>query len=59
LFVRERIWPGPVAHDFDADGDVYVAEMIDLSPVIRTPGMYRPVFRGPDPVVKDGTTPAA
>jgi hypothetical protein len=41
LFAAEPHLASPVAMAFDADGDVYVAEMLDY-PIIRTPGMFGP-----------------
>ncbi len=45
LFAAEPHLASPVAMTFDADGNVYVAEMIDY-PVIRTPGMFGPFPEG-------------
>jgi putative membrane-bound dehydrogenase-like protein len=45
LFAAEPHLASPVAMAFDADGDVYVAEMLD-DPIIRTPGMFGPFPEG-------------
>ena len=45
LFAAEPHLASPVAMAFDADGDVYVAEMLDY-PIIRTPGMFGPFPEG-------------
>jgi putative membrane-bound dehydrogenase-like protein len=45
LFAAEPHLASPVAMVFDADGDVYVAEMLDY-PIIRTPGMFGPFPEG-------------
>jgi putative membrane-bound dehydrogenase-like protein len=45
LFAAEPHLASPVALAFDADGDVYVAEMLDY-PLIRTPGMFGPFPEG-------------
>ena len=45
LFASEPHVASPVAFAFDADGDAYVAEMLDY-PIIRTPGMFGPFPEG-------------
>ena len=45
LFAADPHLASPVAMTFDADGDVYVAEMLDY-PIIRTPGMFGPFPEG-------------
>jgi putative membrane-bound dehydrogenase-like protein len=45
LFAADPHLASPVAMSFDADGDVYVAEMLDY-PIIRTPGMFGPFPEG-------------
>jgi putative membrane-bound dehydrogenase-like protein len=45
LFAAEPHVASPVALTFAADGDVYVAEMLDY-PIIRTPGMFGPFPEG-------------
>ena len=45
LFAADPHLASPVAMTFDADGDVYVAEMLDY-PIIRTPEMFGPFPEG-------------
>jgi putative membrane-bound dehydrogenase-like protein len=45
LFAAEPHLASPVAMNFDAEGDLYVAEMLDY-PIIRTPGMFGPFPEG-------------
>ena len=45
LFASDPHVASPVAFAFDADGDAYVAEMLDY-PIIRTPGMFGPFPEG-------------
>jgi putative membrane-bound dehydrogenase-like protein len=45
LFAAEPHLASPVAMTFDAEGDVYVAEMLDY-PIIRTAGMFGPFPEG-------------
>ena len=45
VFAAEPHLASPVGMAFDADGDVFVAEMLDY-PIIRTPGMFGPFPEG-------------
>jgi putative membrane-bound dehydrogenase-like protein len=45
LLAAEPHLASPVAMTFDADGRIYVAEMLDY-PIIRTPGMFGPFPEG-------------
>jgi putative membrane-bound dehydrogenase-like protein len=45
LIAAEPHLASPVAMTFDADGRIYVAEMLDY-PIIRTPGMFGPFPEG-------------
>jgi putative membrane-bound dehydrogenase-like protein len=53
LFAAEPNLASPVAMVFDADGDVYVAEMLDY-PIIRTPGMFGPFPEGQIRLLRTG-----